>query len=50
MGSPNADISRSARLGATTMKRDQIIVLNIGGRGDQDVFRAGTIWRFDLQP
>ncbi len=33
---------------APTMKRDQIIVMNLCGRGDKDVFTVGKILGFDL--
>ena len=33
---------------APTMRRDQIIVMNMCGRGDKDVFTVGKIFGFDL--
>jgi tryptophan synthase beta chain len=33
---------------APTMERDQIIVMNLCGRGDKDVFTVGKILGFEL--
>jgi tryptophan synthase beta chain len=33
---------------APTMAKDQIIVMNLCGRGDKDVFTVGNILGFDL--